>query len=124
MSPLPRDLVITTEDLSRNTSEFRVDLRNKRVRFHRKTWLEQSDIYWKIPQKFLAKKVLVFYICVLKQATGKGVLKHNNILASGSSWNLNAKRLLVSIPLSEQVLVNAICSAYNLLMYPLAYYTV
>lgn len=57
-SPLPSSLVITTEDMSRNTSELKVDLRSRRVRFLEKSWLQQPDVYWMLPEKFLGNKVL------------------------------------------------------------------
>ncbi|CAB4004005.1 basement membrane-specific heparan sulfate proteoglycan core -like, partial [Paramuricea clavata] len=59
-SPLPRDLVVTTEDLSRNISDFEVDMHSKLVRFLVNTWFRQSNVYWKIPERFLGNKVLYY----------------------------------------------------------------
>ncbi|XP_028393916.1 basement membrane-specific heparan sulfate proteoglycan core protein-like isoform X2 [Dendronephthya gigantea] len=57
---LPDGLVVTTEDFSRNSSDLEVDSQSKRIRFLNKTWLEQSNVYWRIPKIFLGNKVLYY----------------------------------------------------------------
>ena len=43
-------------------------MHSKRVRFLVNTWLGQSNVYWKIPGRFLGKKVLV--LCIGSQTWG------------------------------------------------------